>query len=53
VLITTTGDVQGRNIKEYLSVISGEVIMGTNIFRDLFATFGILLAVGLAPMKKS
>jgi uncharacterized protein YbjQ (UPF0145 family) len=38
VLITTTGDVQGRNIKEYLGVISGETIMGTNIFRDLFAT---------------
>ena len=36
-LITTTGDVQGRAIKEYLGVVSGEAIMGANIFRDMFA----------------
>ena len=37
-LITTTGDVEGRAIKEYLGVVSGEAIMGTNIFRDFFAS---------------
>jgi len=36
-IITTTHDVQGRNIQEYLGVIVGETIVATNIFRDVMA----------------
>jgi len=34
---TTTPSVEGRSIAEYLGVVTGEAILGANIFRDLFA----------------
>lgn len=36
-IVTTTDGVDGRKIKEYLGLVAGEAVMGTNIFRDLFA----------------
>jgi uncharacterized protein YbjQ (UPF0145 family) len=36
-IITTTGTVEGRSIVAYLGIVSGEVIVGANIFKDLFA----------------
>ena len=36
-LMTTTPTLEGRPIREYLGVVSGEAIVGANIFRDLFA----------------
>jgi len=36
-LITTTPTVEGRPIEAYLGVVSGEAILGTNVFKDLFA----------------
>ena len=44
-MIMTTGAlVQGLDIYEYLGVVTGEAILGANIFRDLFA--GIRDVVG-------
>lgn len=37
-IITTTPSVDGRHVAEYLGVITGEAIVGVNIFRDLFAS---------------
>ncbi|BAS28730.1 heavy metal-binding domain-containing protein [Limnochorda pilosa] len=37
VLITTTPTVEGHPIQEYLGVVTGEAILGANVFRDLFA----------------
>lgn len=34
---TTTPSVDGRTIEEYLGVVTGEAILGANIFKDLFA----------------
>ena len=34
---TTTPSVEGRTITEYLGVVTGEAILGANIFKDLFA----------------
>jgi uncharacterized protein YbjQ (UPF0145 family) len=34
---TTTPGVDGRAITEYLGVVTGEAILGANIFKDLFA----------------
>jgi uncharacterized protein YbjQ (UPF0145 family) len=34
---TTTPGVDGRSITEYLGVVTGEAILGANIFKDLFA----------------
>jgi uncharacterized protein YbjQ (UPF0145 family) len=37
-LITTTTAIEGRPVKEYLGVVTGEAILGANIFRDIFAS---------------
>jgi uncharacterized protein YbjQ (UPF0145 family) len=36
-LMTTTPSVEGRPVRDYLGVVTGEVIVGANIFKDLFA----------------
>ena len=36
-LMTTTDGVEGRKIVEYLGIVSGDAVVGANIFRDLFA----------------
>jgi uncharacterized protein YbjQ (UPF0145 family) len=43
-LTTTTESVEGRTITQYLGIVSGDAVMGTNIFRDMFA--GIRNIVG-------
>jgi uncharacterized protein YbjQ (UPF0145 family) len=37
-LVTTTAIVEGRPVQQYLGIVTGEVISGANIFRDLFAS---------------
>jgi uncharacterized protein YbjQ (UPF0145 family) len=37
-IVTTTNDVQGKVITQYLGLVAGEVIVGANIFKDLFAS---------------
>lgn len=36
-ILTTTESVDGKRIVAYLGIVSGEAIMGANIFRDFFA----------------
>jgi uncharacterized protein YbjQ (UPF0145 family) len=36
-ILTTTPSIDGRQIAEYLGVVTGEAILGANIVRDLFA----------------
>jgi uncharacterized protein YbjQ (UPF0145 family) len=36
-LTTTTTSIEGHPVREYLGVVTGEVIVGANIFKDLFA----------------
>ena len=43
-LITTTNTVEGNRVREYLGLVTGEAILGANIFRDFFA--GITDIVG-------
>jgi uncharacterized protein YbjQ (UPF0145 family) len=37
-LLTTTTVVEGKPVTQYLGVVTGEAIIGANIFRDMFAT---------------
>jgi len=37
-IVTTTSNIEGRKIADYLGVVTGEAIVGANIFRDLFAS---------------
>ena len=36
-LVLTTPNIEGKRITEYLGLVTGEAILGANIFRDLFA----------------
>ncbi|MEM8558892.1 MAG: heavy metal-binding domain-containing protein [Bacteroidota bacterium] len=36
-LITTTSTLDDRPVADYLGLVSGEAILGANLFRDLFA----------------
>ena len=36
-IITTTSTLQDKEITGYLGIVSGEAILGANIFRDMFA----------------
>src|SRR5690348_6172245 len=37
VIVTTTPTVEGRPITSYKGIVTGEAIMGANVFKDLFA----------------
>ena len=37
-LVTTTPTVEGKTIKQYFGLVSGEAILGANIFKDIFAS---------------
>ena len=36
-IVTTTPTIDGKAIREYRGIVTGEAILGANIFRDLFA----------------
>ncbi|MFH1373121.1 MAG: heavy metal-binding domain-containing protein [bacterium] len=37
-LVTTTPNIEGHRISKYFGLVSGEAIMGANIFKDIFAS---------------
>ena len=37
VIVTTTPNIEGRKITAYRGIVTGEAVMGANIFKDLFA----------------
>lgn len=43
-LTTTTPNVEGRTISDYLGLVTGEAILGANVFKDFFA--GITDVIG-------
>lgn len=36
-IVTTTPQVEGKTIREYKGIVTGEAILGAHLFRDLFA----------------
>lgn len=36
-LVSTTPNIEGKSITKYFGLVSGEAILGANIFRDIFA----------------
>ena len=36
-IVTTTPSIDGRQVERYLGIVTGEAILGANLFRDLFA----------------
>lgn len=37
-ILTTTNSVEGKTISGYLGIVTGETIIGANLFRDIFAS---------------
>ena len=36
-LLTTTNNIEGKSIDQYYGMVTGEAIIGANLFKDLFA----------------
>lgn len=36
-ILTTTPAIEGKSIRQYHGIVTGEAILGANIFRDFFA----------------
>ncbi len=36
-IVSTTTSLEGKPVREYLGIVTGEVIVGANIFKDMFA----------------
>lgn len=36
-LLTTTNNIEGKQIQKYLGIVTGEAIIGANFFKDFFA----------------
>ncbi len=37
-IVTTTPTIEGKPVLEYLGLVTGETIIGANLFRDIFAS---------------
>jgi len=37
-IVLTTPSIEGKKIVKYIGIVSGEAILGANIFKDLFAS---------------
>ena len=37
-ILSTTNTIEGSPVKDYLGIVTGETIIGANIFKDLFAS---------------
>lgn len=37
-IVTTTNNIEGKRITEYYGIVTGEAIIGANIFKDFFAS---------------
>ena len=52
-LMTTTSLIEGRPVSRYLGVVTGEAIIGANIFRDVFAAVRDIVGGRSATYEKA
>ena len=51
-LVTTTNAVEGKKVVKYLGLVSGEAILGANIFKDIFASIRDIVGGRSAAYEK-
>jgi len=51
-IITTTPTIQGKEIREYSGIVTGEAIMGANIVKDIFASITDIVGGRSAAYEK-
>lgn len=42
-IISTTGSIEGKKIIKYLGIVSGNVVTGINVYKDIFAKIADVL----------
>jgi uncharacterized protein YbjQ (UPF0145 family) len=52
-LLSTTSVVDGRPVSRYLGIVTGEAIIGANIFRDMFAAVRDIVGGRSATYEKA
>jgi uncharacterized protein YbjQ (UPF0145 family) len=53
ILLSTTSVIEGRPVSRYLGIVTGEAIIGANIFRDMFATVRDIVGGRSATYEKA
>jgi len=53
IIVTTTDYVEGKNIDEYLDIVTGEAIVGANFLRDFMAGITDVIGGRSASYEKS
>jgi uncharacterized protein YbjQ (UPF0145 family) len=51
-IIVTTPSVEGKAVSEYLGIVTGDAVMGANIFRDVFASIRDIVGGRSAAYEK-
>src|SRR5512134_2156224 len=51
-ILSTTTILEGHSVSRYIGVVTGEAIVGANIFRDLFATVRDIVGGRAAAYEK-
>lgn len=51
-LVLTTPSIEGKKIEKYHGLVSGEAIMGANIFKDIFANITDIIGGRSAAYEK-
>ncbi len=52
-LLTTTNTVEGKTISNYYGMVTGEAIIGANIFKDIFASITDVVGGRAGAYEKS
>jgi uncharacterized protein YbjQ (UPF0145 family) len=52
-IVTTTNALEGRKIKKYVGIVTGETILGANIVRDFMASITDIVGGRSAAYEKS
>ncbi|MDF0651367.1 MAG: heavy metal-binding domain-containing protein [Nitrospira sp.] len=51
-ILTTTNNIEGKQTVKYLGLVSGDAILGANIFRDFFASIRDIVGGRSAAYEK-
>ena len=51
-IFSTTPTIEGKEIKQYLGIVTGEAIMGANIVKDIFASITDIVGGRSAAYEK-
>ena len=50
-ITTTTHNIEGKQVTEYMGIVTGEAIIGANLFKDIFASITDVIGGRSGVMK--